>query len=55
MVLAGPIPVEFFRRRRIPVLRVISGRAPTASEDARNPLFKQLHLSEIVAKGGEAP
>jgi uncharacterized protein (DUF58 family) len=52
---ASPVVIEFFRRRRIPVLRVISGRAPTASGDARNPLLKQLHLSEIVAKGGEAP
>ncbi|MBW2031555.1 MAG: DUF58 domain-containing protein [Deltaproteobacteria bacterium] len=51
----SPVLVEFFRRRRVPVLCVISGRAPTASGDARNPLLKQLHVSEIVAKGGEAP
>ncbi len=52
---ASPIVDEFFRRRRIPVLRVISGRPPTASGDAINPLVKQLHLDEIAVRGSGAP
>ncbi len=52
---ASPVLIEFFRRRRMPVLHIISGRVPTPSGDARDPLLKQLHLDEIRIRDGEAP
>jgi uncharacterized protein (DUF58 family) len=51
----SPLLIEFFRRRRIPVLRVVSGRGPTASGDARAPLLKQLQPDETAIAGGETP
>ncbi len=52
---ASPVLLEFFRRKRMPVLHLVSRGTPAASGDARDRFIKLLRLDEIGITGGEVP